>query len=226
MKTYAQYCPIARASEILAQRWTPIIVRDLLHGPTSFSRLADGAPGLSRTLLTTRLRELQRFGLVDKDISGAGGAKYRLTEAGENLAGVLDAMGRWGEEWLDVTPRHSDPGYVLNSWVKTYLATDRLPEYRVVVRFDLTDQSVPATPMWVVFDGEASEVCARYPGYEEDLIVTAESVALAEWHLGRIEWGQAVRNERIAISGNGVLAKQLPSWNSRSRWAHARAGSR
>ena len=103
MKTYGQYCPIARASEILAQRWTPIIVRDLLTGPTTFTKLADGAPGLSRTLLTKRLRELQRLGLVVTTPNPSGvGSLYRLTETGEDLGAVLHAIGAWGERWLEV----------------------------------------------------------------------------------------------------------------------------
>jgi len=222
VKTYSQYCPIARASEILAQRWTPIIVRDLLNGPTTYSRLADGAPGLSRTLLTTRLRDLQSVGLVERLIDPSGsGIRYGLTAAGEDLVGVLDAIGSWGERWLDVTPQHSDPGYILNSWVKMYLVSDLLPERRVVVRFDLTDQPDRATPLWVIFDRDNSEVCARYPGFEEDLIVKAESVALAEWHLGRVEWSEALLTERIAVSGSTALARELPLWNKRSRWTDA-----
>ena len=136
VKTYGQYCPIARASEILAQRWTPIIVRDLLAGPTTFTKLASGAPGLSRSLLTTRLRELQRLGLVVTTPNPSGfGSLYQLTETGADLGAVLDAIGAWGERWLEVAPEHADPGYLLNAWCTTYLAVERLPHRRVVARF-------------------------------------------------------------------------------------------
>lgn len=219
MKTYRQYCPIARASEVLAQRWTPIILRDLLDGPTTYSRLADGAPGLSRTLLTSRLRELERLDLVERTPSSDGkGWLYRLTESGEDLRPVLYAIGSWGERWLEVAPEHADPGFVLNSWCNRYLATDNLPEHRVVVRFDFPDQPKSATPLWMIFDETDSEVCRKPPGFEEDLVVTAESVALTEWHLGRIEWHHALAQDRIRVAGLPRLAKELPTWNQRSVW--------
>ncbi|MGI9584306.1 MAG: winged helix-turn-helix transcriptional regulator [Acidimicrobiia bacterium] len=219
MKTYNQYCPIARSSEILAQRWTPIIIRNLLNGPTTYNKLADQAPGIPRSLLTSRLRDLQSARLVTKAPSSDGkGNVYHLTEAGQDLATVVSAMGEWGEQWLDVTPQHADPVYFLNSWINTYLNHDTLPKSRVTVRFDFTDQPAKVSPMWVIFDQRHSEVCRTNPGYDEDLIVTAESVALTEWHLGRTEWHHATRNGRITVHGTPKLAKNLPTWNRRSQW--------
>jgi DNA-binding HxlR family transcriptional regulator len=219
MKTYAQYCPIARTSEILAQRWTPIIVRNLLNGPSSYSSLADQAPGIPRSLLTSRLRELQSAALVVKKSNPSGaGTVYTLTEPGADLARVIDAMGAWGERWLDVTPQHADPLYFLNSWIHNYLNHDNLPEERVVVRFEFTDQPPKTSPMWVIFDKHNPEVCRTYPGYNEDLIVKGEAVALAEWHLGRIEWTQVITSGRITISGIPKYATTLQTWNQRSRW--------
>lgn len=221
VKTYAQYCPIARTSEILAQRWTPILVRNLLNGPSGYNDLASQAPGIPRSLLTSRLRELQSVGLVVKTANPFGpGSVYGLTEPGEDLAGVINAMGIWGERWLDVTPRDADPLYFLNSWINTYLNRDALPEQQVVVRFNFTDQPPKTSPMWVIFDRHHPEVCRGNPGYDEDLIVNAESVALAEWHLGRTEWTHAVADGRITISGLPKLARALPTWNQRSRWTN------
>jgi len=222
MKAYHQYCPIARASEILAQRWTPLVVRELLKGPITYNHIANGLPGISRTLLTTRLRELQRLELVQLvEGSSASGQAYKLTTPGEDLAEVLHAIGAWGERWLEVAPEHADPGYLLNAWCKSYLATDRLPSRRVVARFEFSDQPGRPQPLWFIFDGEASEVCAKHPGFEEDLIVEAESVALAEWHLGRIEWATALDERRISVTGLPKLARGLPTWNRRSIWASA-----
>jgi len=219
VKTYRQYCPIARASEILAKRWTPIIIRDLLNGPTTFSKLATGAPGLSRSLLTTRLRELQRLGLVETAARPEGnGNVYQLTAAGADLADVLQAVGNWGERYLEVAPEHADAGYLLNSWARSYLATDKLPKHRVVARFDFPDQPKKGSSLWIIFDGDNTEVCIQPPGFEEDLVVRAESVALAEWHLGRIEWADALKDDRIQVTGLPRLAAALPTWNRRSRW--------
>lgn len=220
MRTYGQYCPIARASEVLGERWTPIILRNLLHGSTTFTEIADGAPGLSRSLLTSRLRDLERVGVVTTTPLPAGrGRLYGLTEAGHHLDEVMAAMGKWGEQWLELGPEHLDPGMVLHSWVSWYLDHERLPDHRVVVRFDFPDLSMKANQLWVLFDGRDSEVCRTFPGFEEDLLVRAEASALAEWHLGRIEWADAIRAERVEVSGPSSLTRALPTWNRRSEAA-------
>lgn len=102
MRTYREYWGIARASEILVERWTPLVVRNLLYGCTTFSEIARGVPTMSRSLLIKRLKELERAGVVRKTSAG-GRPGYELTDAGADLAGVIDALGTWGERWLDVT---------------------------------------------------------------------------------------------------------------------------
>jgi DNA-binding HxlR family transcriptional regulator len=174
MKTYGQYCPIARASEVLAERWTPIILRNLLLGSTTFSEIAAGAPGLSRTLLTTRLRELERAGVVQLTPNPTGRRfRYQLTEAGQDLAAVMQALGTWGERWMELAPEHLDPGVVLHSWVSWYLVRELLPERRVVAHFRFPGLPRKGGELWVVFDGERSEVCRKDPGFEVELFVEA-----------------------------------------------------
>ena len=220
MRTYGQYCPIARAAEILAERWTPIILRNLLLGATTFGEIADGAPGISRTLLSTRLRELERAGVIERSANPGGrGSRYSLTGAGRDLNGVMLAMGTWGERWLEMTPRHTDPGVVLESWCRWYLAMERLPDRRVLARFDFPDQPKKIERLWMIFDGDRTEVCRTHPGFDEDLIVTIDSRALAEWHLGRLSWADGLRGGRIVVEGPRRLARALPNWNHLSGWA-------
>jgi DNA-binding HxlR family transcriptional regulator len=220
MRTYGQYCPIARAAEILAERWTPLILRNLLLGSTTFGQIADGAPGIPRSLLVSRLRALERAGVVEARPNERGrGSRYGLTTAGNDLGGVMLAMGSWGERWLELAPEHLDPGVVLNSWVSWYLARDLLPDRRVVVRFDFPDRPRKADQLWIIFDGERSEICRTNPGYDEDLVVTSESLALSEWHLGRLEWTDALQARRIQVAGPIRWARELPTWNRRSGWA-------
>jgi DNA-binding HxlR family transcriptional regulator len=221
MRTYGQYCPIARAAEILAERWTPIILRNLLLGATTFGEVADGAPGISRTLLAYRLRELEQAGVIDRTGSPRGrDSRYVLTQAGRDLNAVMLAMGTWGERWMEMTPRHTDPGVVLDSWRRWYLARERLPEQRVVARFDFPDQPKKIEQLWMIFDGERTEVCRSNPGFDEDLVVTVDSRALSEWHLGRLTWADGLRSGRIAVAGAPSLARALPKWNRLSGWAH------
>ncbi|HEX2158348.1 MAG TPA: winged helix-turn-helix transcriptional regulator [Actinomycetes bacterium] len=192
-------------------------------GSTSFSEIAAGASGLSRTLLTTRLRELERAGVVQTTPNPSGrGSRYHLTEAGKDLAAVMQALGTWGERWMELAPEHLDPGVVLHSWVNWYLAMERLPERRVVVRFQFPGLPRKGAELWIIFDGERSEVCHKDPGFEVELFVQAEPAALAEWHLGRIEWTDALRAERIRVLGPASLARALPTWNRRSPAAQAR----
>ena len=220
MRSYGQYCPIARASEILAERWTPIILRDILNGIDTFTGLAEGAPGLSRTLLSSRLRELDRTGVIEVLPNPNGrGNRYVPTEAGRDLRSVMLALGTWGERWMELAPEHLDPGVVLNSWCQFYLAYDALPNRRVVVRFEFPEQPVKGNRLWLIFNGEDSEVCRTDPGFNEDLIVTAESRAIAEWHLGRTEWSRAVADGTIEVAGSPSLARALPTWNRQSGWA-------
>jgi DNA-binding HxlR family transcriptional regulator len=221
VRTYGQYCPIARAAEVLATRWTPLILRNILLGAETFTEIADGAPGIPRTLLASRLRELERAGVVSRRPQARGrGSLYGLTSAGEDLRPVMLALGTWGERWMELAPEHLDPGVVLSSWCRWYLAVERLPQERVVARFDFPDRTKKSNQLWMIFDGARSEVCRTYPGFVEDLVVRVDSLALAEWHLGRLEWSEGLRTGRITISGLSRHARALPAWNLRSGWAH------
>jgi DNA-binding HxlR family transcriptional regulator len=207
VRTYGQYCPIARASEILAMRWTPIIVRNLLLGCETFSELQDGAPGISRTLLSQRLRLLEHHGIVERHPGAAGhGSRYRLTAAGEELMGVCDALGAWGARWLEMAPAHMDAGVVL--WTMCRLADpDELPAGRTVIRFELLDG--PRRRFWVVLQRPASEVCVKPPGYDEDLVVTSSSEWLAKWHMGKITLARAMHEGLIEVEGPRALVRRL-----------------
>ena len=123
VRSYGQYCPVARATEILAMRWTPIIVRNLLLGCETFGELMDGAPGISRTLLSSRLELLEQYGIVER-VPCERGSRYLLTDAGRDLDMVVEAMGIWGTRWLEVTPAHFDSHTVLWSLCRMTEADD------------------------------------------------------------------------------------------------------
>jgi DNA-binding HxlR family transcriptional regulator len=216
MRTYGQYCPIARASEILTERWTPIIVRNLMAGCTTFSEISAGAPGLSHSLLTQRLRLLERVGVIEVRPKPRGhGVIYQLTDAGRDLSGVLWALHDWGERWLELGDEHTNPALVLWAWCTVYLVRERLPDRRVVVRFEFADQPPETRRVWMLVDHGEAEVCKHHPGFEEDLIVETDAKTFAHWHLKHIEWADAVRSGRIRIAGPRPLARALPTWNRR-----------
>lgn len=217
MRNYGQFCPIARASEILGERWMIIIVRNLLIGCQTFNEVADGAPGLSRPLLSKRLLELQRAGVIEiRPKSEGRGSVYEVTQAGRELWDVILAVQKWGSRWVKLSPEHAHPGVVLWSWVTGYLRNDRLPERRVLVRFDFLDQPSHGRHGWVLVQNGNAEVCEKNPGFDEDLIVVVrDSLVFARWHLGEIEWADALGSDAIAVMGPPALARALPTWDRR-----------
>jgi DNA-binding HxlR family transcriptional regulator len=215
MRTYGQFCPIARGSEILAERWTPIILRNLLLGCRTFNEIAAGAPGLSRALLARRLRELERAGVLEIRAKPNGrGSVYEPTPAGRDLAGVLESIGGWAQRWTELTGDHADPDAVLWSWTQTFLRRDLLPDRRVVVRFEF-----PRDPrrvrLWLLAEGGKAEVCRFDPGFGDDLMVTVDdSLAFARWHLGQVSWAAALRSGAVTVTGSRALGRALPTWNA------------
>lgn len=212
--SFRQYCPIARASEILAERWNPLIVRNLMFGADTFSDLARGVPAMSRSMLIKRLGELERAGVIIKRPKPDGpGHLYRLSPAGEDLAAVIGALGEWGERWVEVTTEHADPGFALWAWCKVQLNRAALPRRRTVVAFVFPDQPPGNRYYWLVIERQDAEVCYSDPGGEPDAHVVAESLAFVDWHRGALAWTEATRGGAIRVTGRRDVARALSSWN-------------
>ena len=209
MRSYGEYCPIARASEIVAERWTPLVIRNLIYGCRTFSDIARGVPAMSRSLLIKRLKELQRAGVVRKAADGT----YELTDAGADLAGVIEALRAWGDRWLEVTTEHTDPGFVLWSWTRYFVAADQLPPKRVLVEFTFPEEPPTNRRYWLLAEGGAAELCYSHPGGDPDVFVSAESVAFTHWHLGTLPWRRAIADGAIQVTGPQRLTRVLPTWN-------------
>jgi DNA-binding HxlR family transcriptional regulator len=202
VRTYGQYCPIARASELLAERWSFIILRNIvLIGCRTFNEIADGAPGLSRGLLSKRLRDLERAGVVEIRPKPDGpGSTYEPTQAGRELSEVMLALQHWGSQWAELTPEHAHPGVVLWGWVTCHLDRGRLPRRRVLVRFEYPTLSGPGSRGWLLIERGDAEICEKHPGGDEDLVVVvSDPVAFARWDLGELEWSDALRGGAIEV---------------------------
>ena len=219
MRTYGQYCPIARGAEIFAERWTPLIIRNLHLGCASFSEILEGAPGLSRTLLSHRLRQLEHLGIVEWGTRPDGhGHRYGLTPAGKDLFAVCRSLGEWGARWLELAPENLDPFVVLWSMCHA-LRRERLPDRRVVVRFDFTGRA-RRERYWLLIERGDTEICRTSPGLVDDLCVTAEAEAFVQWHAGQLSWARAIRERRIRLDGSASLVRAFPTWSARSMFAH------
>jgi DNA-binding HxlR family transcriptional regulator len=208
---YGQYfCPITRAAEIFATRWTPIIVRNLLLGCTTFSEIREGAPGIPRSLLTERLRQLELAGVVERRPKPTGrGWLYELTDTGRELEPVCEALGEWGTRWIEASPTKLDPGVLLWAVCKS-MDRDRLPEGRVVVQ--VTFRDVPKRRYWLLVQRPEPEVCRKPPGYDEDLTVTSDTESLARWHMGYLSLGQAMHARLLTIEGPRHLVREFSHW--------------
>lgn len=216
---YGQYfCPVTRASEIFATRWTPIIVRNLLLGCSTFSEIQEGAPGIPRSLLTERLRQLEHAGVIERRPKPTGrGSLYEMTDLGRDLQSVCEALGVWGARWLEATPVGVDPSVLLWAICKN-LDRDRLPEGRVVIRVSLRD--APKQPYWLLVERPEPEVCNKYPpGLEEDLFITSDTESLAKWFMGRLSLGQAMHAGVITIEGPRQLIREFSKWGGVSHFA-------
>ena len=226
MKSYRQFCPVARAAEVLAERWTLIIVRNLLMGCRTFSEILEAAPGLPRSLLSQRLATLERYNIVERGDHPSGrGHAYFLTLVGEELWPVCEAMGVWGTRWLDLEREHMEPHLVL--WdITKQIQPDQLPPKRVVVRFDLTDRK-KRNRFWLVLEPHDSEVCDSNPGFHEDLVLTTDCLSLIQWHMGRLPLRHALKEGTFEIAGTPSLVKRfMTDWQGLSVFSSVEPGER
>ena len=201
---FGQYCPITRALEILGERWTLLIIRDMLVGTKRFSDLARGLPGLSRSLLTKRLRQLERAGVVER-LDG----EYLLTDAGRDLEAIVFGLGAWGSTWVFGEPRDTElDAELLVWWMHTRLDTSELPDRRNVLHIRFTDD---LRQFWVVIEACNTSVCLSDPGYDIDVTVTSDVSSLYQVWLGRVPLRQALREGRVAFDGKSALTRRMPA---------------
>jgi len=207
---YGQFCPVSKAAEIVCQRRTPLILRELLVGSSRFNEIRRGVPTCSPALLSKRLKELEAAGVVERDVAGSA---YHLTEAGRQLLPLIQGLGEWGQRWArsDYRPDDLDPGLLL--WdVRRFLAPDVFGGGRVVVQF-----TFPAAParhryFWVVVDDHDVDLCLTDPGHPVDVTVEAELGALTQVWMGDARFVDALSDGRIVLHGPTRLTRRIPGW--------------
>jgi DNA-binding HxlR family transcriptional regulator len=221
MPDYGRFCPVSLTTEVLADRWTPLIVRELVLGNTRFNDIARGLPGISRSLLTQRLRHLERRGVIDRWPSPTGkGSEYHLTPAGRDLERIIDAFGRWAIEWLfdDLYPHEVDPP-TLMWWMHRRMDPATFPEQRVVIEFAHT--APEPMSIWLVLERGEVSVCHQHPGFETDVWLRGTTAAFSDVFNGPLTWLEAVRTGAVEVSGQPRLVRALPTWFLWSPWAEA-----
>jgi len=215
---YRQFCPVAKGAEIVATRWTPLILRELMSGEQSFTDIHRGVPLMSRGLLAERLSQLERDGIVTKlrntDTKGFG-YRWQLTPAGEALREVIDVLGRWGLIYgRDKVSAQDYDSTVLMWAMRRRVDRDALPDRRVVVRFDLSGVARCRTGVklhWLVLDRDQVDVCMKDPGHRVDAVVSGDIAVLVDVYLGHITWRNALRRG-LAVTGERPVTRALERW--------------
>jgi DNA-binding HxlR family transcriptional regulator len=217
MKGYGQFCPIAVACETFAERWTPLILRELLAGARRFNDIRQGIPLISRSLLAQRLRELEDAGIVEsRPLPNGRGREYQPTRAAEAFAVVLDRLAEWGQRWGSTQFDPDNLDLSLLMWnVRRRVDLARLPDRRVVVRFEF--RSFPARcrgfkTCWLILERAGTDVCQKDPGFEVDVVLTADAAAIARVWMGALTFEQAVRAGSVRLDGPRELVRAFPTW--------------
>lgn len=216
--TYGQFCPVAKAMELLDERWTLLVIRELLCGSRHFAELRRGVPRMSPSLLSKRLRRLTSAGVIERHEDG-NRVVYRLTAAGEELRPIVEGLGAWGTRWVpELGDEDLDPHLLL--WdMHRNIDMDVVPSIRTVVQFIFADVPASGRNWWLVIQPTEVNVCDADPGFGVDLLVECDLGTLTRVWRGDCSWTDALRSRGLALDGPDAMRRGLPQWLKLSAFA-------
>jgi DNA-binding HxlR family transcriptional regulator len=220
---YSQFCPVSMAAEIICSRWTLLVLRELVLGSTRFNELRRGLPSMSPALLSKRLKELEAAGVLMRVAAEhePGVLEYRLTEAGEELRPVIEAIGVWGHRWVttEATLKNLD-GNLLMWDIRRNINIDPMPARRNTIQFIFNDRPPSERNYWLIVEpGNEVDLCLVDPGFDVDLYVSTDLRTMTEIWLGYAAVGAASDDGRLVLTGNRSLAADLRAWLKLSAFA-------
>lgn len=218
---YAQFCPVAMASEILASRWTLVLLAEMQSGSTRFNEIRRGVPRMSPALLSKRLRELEAAGIVRR--SHGAVPEYKLTDAGEELRPIIASLGHWAMRWVDHECTLANLDAQLLMWnMRRKIDPHPLPARRVVVQFIYPELPRDQRHYWlIVSPSTGPDLCSIDPGFDVDLYVTADLKAMTSAWMGMSKMSDEVESEKIVLTGDPHLVRTLGTWMKLSSFAPA-----
>lgn len=220
-KGYGQFCPVAKAAEVVAARWTPLVLRELIAGSRRFSEIQRGVPLMSPSLLSARLKELEDAGVIRSEGRGRGKG-YDLTEAGRELEPIIEALGVWGQRWVRTRVDRDDLDPSLLMWdVRRRVRPEEMPIERAVIEFHIRGVSSARRRWWLLIGEGEPDLCLTWPGHDTDLTVTAGIRALVDVWMGARDVREAIRSGDLTLEGSRALAKSFPEWFGLSSLAAA-----
>ncbi len=219
MDGYGQYCPLAKGAEVFAERWTPLLLRELLRGSTSFNDLHRGVPRMSRSLLSSRLKKLEDCGVVERK-SNSTGDGYQLTPAGRELGPVVTQLGTWAQRWYRSTFRGAELDVGVLMWdMRCTVDSKALPAIRTVVQFIFTDLPANARAWWLVNEDGDVDLCPVDPGDEPELQICTTLRTMTRVWMGDFSMDAALNSGALTILGSQDLRRRLGSWLRLSPYA-------
>lgn len=219
--SYHQFCPVAKAMELFDERWTLLIVRELVLGSEHFNQLRRGLPTMSPTLLSKRLHQLSTAGIVERRRDGSE-VRYVLTPAGRDLEPVVDALGMWGSRWTGrLGDEDLDPKLLMWDMHRKVDHT-AVPGGRAVVQFEFAGAPRAVRRWWMVITPGDVDVCDVDPGFEVSVSVEADLRSLTEIWRGERGWPEALRSGAVVIEGSAELRRSLPRWFVSTRFGAVR----
>lgn len=221
--SYKQFCPVAMAAEVLCTRWTIVLLRELVAGSTRFNELRRGVPRMSPALLSKRLRELEEAGVVQRvrltdppEVDA-----YRLTQAGRDLQPVIEAIGMWGQKWVETEPSLDNLDPELLMWdMRRNLDTDPVPDRRVVIEFVYPELPPAQRKWWLIVEPDRTvDLCHIDPGFDVDLFATVDLRTMTEIWMGLRSVADAVEKEALLLVGSSDLTRSMQTWLGLSPFA-------
>ena len=212
VKTFGQFCPLAQAAQLLCERWTLLVVRELIAGSTRFSELQRGVPLMSPTLLSTRLKQLAQAGVITIR-GGRGSSVYELTPAGQELRPIVELLGAWGHRWARSRLDEQDLDAGLLMWdMRRSINATAFPDERIVVQFEYLDAPQGARDWWLVSENGEIDLCLNDPGHEVDIIIKTSLRTMTAVWICEQTFNDAVSTGDIQVLGAPRLTAKLQEW--------------
>lgn len=212
MSIYGQFCPLAQATQLLCERWTLLVIRELIAGGTRFGELQRGVPLMSPSLLSKRLKQL-----IDAEIIEARGVKgnysYHLTQAGEELRPIVELMGAWGHRWVRSNLEAEDLDASLLMWdMRRSIDVEIFSPTRLVVHFQYPDAPRGQQDWWLVSENGEVDLCLNDPGYDVDVVVSGSLKSMTEVWICERKFSDAVKAGDITALGDARIINKLQDW--------------
>ena len=212
MKGYGQYCPIAKATEVVGERWTNLVIRELAAGSNTFNDLRKGLPLMSPSLLSSRLKSLEEAGVIERT-SDKGHVDYSLTNAGNELAQIIWQLGTWGHRWVRSRLSQEDLDPSLLVWdIHRTIDPGFFKASRTVIRIEFSDYTSKSRLWWMVITPGNVDVCYQDPGYEVDLKISTDLKTLTAAWMGDTTLMKEIREKRVVLSGSPYLKRNIAVW--------------